>query len=447
MVKRSFQPAPLGLRGKIALLVAVELAVALAVLVGAVWGDAASGGRLLGMAGEEGGGLLVLLAILVLAGGTLAAVVGSAWIAGPAGAAVGRLRVALEGDAASGRESARAIRDSLDALEREIRSFDEALRSGTEKIRGTAESVGPASEKLSSLFGTLFSGAVVQSEQASQIRSLSEAMGKTLSTVIQNADDALKMSKLSVENAKNGGEVVNKTVKHMNAITITVANSAKIIRELGERSKGIGEIIRVIDDIADQTNLLALNAAIEAARAGEQGRGFAVVADEVRKLAERTTIATKEITATIRAIQAETNSAVAAMDAGIQEVDKGAGLAVQAGVQLQKIMGGARKVSEMIVKISQSSETQDATAGGIRDEIERLVKSTKTYIAGVEEAKAAAEALQDGMDGLARVSEALPSTGGLTAPVEASRAAEEAGRLEARREEILRKFDLELPAG
>ena len=258
---------------------------------------------------------------------------------------------------------------------------------------------------------------------------LSRADGRITPSV---ADDALKMSKLSVENAKNGGEVVNKTVKHMNAITITVANSAKIIRELGERSKGIGEIIRVIDDIADQTNLLALNAAIEAARAGEQGRGFAVVADEVRKLAERTTIATKEIASTIRAIQAETNSAVAAMDAGIQEVDKGAGLAVQAGVQLQKIMGGARKVAEMISKISRFSETQDATAGDIGDEIERLVKSTRTYIVSVEDAKAAADALQEGMDRLALVWDALPAAGGLTAPLEASRAAEEAGRLDAR---------------
>ncbi|MHC5080648.1 MAG: methyl-accepting chemotaxis protein [Planctomycetota bacterium] len=446
MAKRRLQAAPWGLRVKSAILAIAGMTVVVAVLDAVLLADGASRGEWLGITRGGGGGTLLLLSLLIWLGGALLALLGAAWIEGPMKAALGRLRVAIEADAISAEAGVETVREGLQALGDEMRSLGTSLAQTTHSLQETAQALTPTSENLRNLHASLLTEATQQSKQAAAIQALSETMAATLNTVIQNAGDALKMANVAVENARQGGDVVNQTVKHMNAITITVANSAKIIRELGERSQGIGEIIRVIDDIADQTNLLALNAAIEAARAGEQGRGFAVVADEVRKLAERTTIATKEIAAMIRSIQAETNSAVAAMDEGIREVDKGAGLAVQAGVGLQKIVGGARNVAGMISKIAASSETQSSAAGDISGEIGRLSKTAEENLSRVEQAREAAEALFEGLARLAEVSRTLPGPGESPAPEGVSRVVDEANRMGRLNQELLRKFDIELPA-
>ncbi len=143
-----------------------------------------------------------------------------------------------------------------------------------------------------------------------------QEMAATVAEVSENSNKAAAASQQAAEMAREGGKVVEETLSRMRTISASVSDTARKVQELGKRSDEIGRISGVIDDIADQTNLLALNAAIEAARAGEQGRGFAVVADEVRKLAERTGNATKEIAGMIRNIQAETKTAVAAMRAG-----------------------------------------------------------------------------------------------------------------------------------
>ena len=171
---------------------------------------------------------------------------------------------------------------------------------------------------------------------------------------------------------KQGGKVVGETIEGMKRIADVVNKSAETVKELGKSSDQIGEIIGVIDDIADQTNLLALNAAIEAARAGEQGRGFAVVADEVRKLAERTTKATKEIAGMIKKIQSDTTGAVQSMEAGHEGGRARDRLADKAGTSLTEIVGVSQKVTDMVTQIAAASEEQSSASEQISKNVEAI---------------------------------------------------------------------------
>ncbi|MBI5587069.1 MAG: methyl-accepting chemotaxis protein, partial [Deltaproteobacteria bacterium] len=171
----------------------------------------------------------------------------------------------------------------------------------------------------------------------------------------------------------------------MQEVAASTAVTAKTIKELGKSSEEIGTIVSVINDIADQTNLLALNAAIEAARAGEQGRGFAVVADEVRKLAERTTKATKEISAMIKTIQSETGKAVDAMDAGTDKVENGVRLANEAGDALRQIVTGVEDVTDKISHIATSAEEQSSTTDEITRNMDSIAEVAKSNVAAIGE--------------------------------------------------------------
>jgi methyl-accepting chemotaxis protein len=181
----------------------------------------------------------------------------------------------------------------------------------------------------------------------------------------------------------------------MERIAEVVVQAAKTVQKLGAGSDKIGEIVQVIDEIADQTNLLALNAAIEAARAGEHGRGFAVVADEVRKLAERTTKATKEIAAMIKQIQLDTSGAVESINKGTEEVEKGKELAGKAGKSLEEIIAASNKVMDDIVLVASASEEQSSTAEEISKSIEGINSVTQQSAAGIQQIARAAEDLNN----------------------------------------------------
>ncbi len=259
----------------------------------------------------------------------------------------------------------------------------------TEAVQATAS----AANQISSSTEEMAAGAQEQSSQATEVAGAVEEMTKTIYETTKNTGQATEASKNAGKSAKEGGHVVEETIHGMNRIAEVVKKSAATVQELGKSSDQIGEIVQVIDDIADQTNLLALNAAIEAARAGEQGRGFAVVADEVRKLAERTTKATKEIATMIKQIQKDTSGAVESMQQGTEEVESGKLLAEKAGKSLQDIIHGAEQVVDIVTQVAAASEEQSSAAEQISKNIESISSVTQESASGIQQIAHASEDL------------------------------------------------------
>ena len=225
-------------------------------------------------------------------------------------------------------------------------------------------------------------------------------MSATILETSKNGGTASEAAANASKTAAGGGTVVTETIQGMQKIAEVVRQSADSISKLAKSADQIGEITKVIDDIADQTNLLALNAAIEAARAGEQGRGFAVVADEVRKLAERSGKATGEITDMVKGIQAETIDAVKSMESGIQQVDIGRQLADKAGNSLSEIVTVSQRVMDMIGQVAAAAEEQSAAAEEISKNVDHISTITRENSQGAEQSAAAAEELNRQAEGL-----------------------------------------------
>jgi methyl-accepting chemotaxis protein len=266
-----------------------------------------------------------------------------------------------------------------------------------QSIAATAEHVASASEELSSSASLQAQGAETQSNQTTQAATAMQEMSSTVMQVSENSSKAAEASRQAAETARQGGSIVEDTLSKMRVIAVSVEGTAKKMEELGKSSDQIGRIAGVIDDIADQTNLLALNAAIEAARAGEQGRGFAVVADEVRKLAERTTTATKEIAQMIKNIQDETKNAVTAMEAGTKQVQDGVASTTLAGDSLKQIIHMSEQVGEMITHIATAATEQSSASEEINNNMEQIAKLVKESTDGAQQS---AKACQD-LSGLA----------------------------------------------
>lgn len=284
--------------------------------------------------------------------------------------------------------------------------FNEAVGKIRNMIITSAEATAAtasASNQISTSAEKMMEGTREQSTQTAGVAIAVDEMTRTILDTTKNAGEAAEASKHYGDIAKEGGKVVNETIIGMNKIADVVKKSADTVQQLGQNSEQIGEIIQVIDDIADQTNLLALNAAIEAARAGEQGRGFAVVADEVRKLAERTTKATKEIATMIKQIQKDTGEAVLSMKEGTREVERGKLLADKAGDSLKQIINGADKVVDIVTKVAAASNEQSTSSELISKNIEAISNVTLQSNAGVQQIAKAAEDLSRMTENLGKI--------------------------------------------
>ncbi len=282
-------------------------------------------------------------------------------------------------------------------------NINKVADSMNEALMNVAQSVfdaSSASTQISSSSEEMAAGSIEQSSQTAEIAASVEQMTKTILETSKNTSSVSLAAKEAMDIAVKGKSKVENTKESIEKIVSSSGKVASIVHSLVNKSEQIGEISQVIDDIADQTNLLALNAAIEAARAGEQGRGFAVVADEVRKLAERTTKATKEIAETIKSVQTEASTANEAIQESRVMIEEGMNNTMEVSELLEMINEKSKLLTDLIVNIATASEEQSITAEEISKNIEGISAVTKQSASGTQQVAQAAENLNQLIDNL-----------------------------------------------
>ncbi|TWJ26433.1 cache domain-containing protein [Geobacter argillaceus] len=313
---------------------------------------------------------VALLAILALS--ILLAWVVSATITRPVKTIVNAMKDIAEGESDLTKQLPVLADNEIGKLGREVNIFIDKLHSVVSNVSASSIKVAIAANQLHTTAEHIATGAEEVVAQSTTVATAGEEMSATSGDIARNCQLAAEGAQRATQSAHRGVSVVDATIAVMQQITEKVQCSAKTVESLGARSDQIGAIIGTIEDIADQTNLLALNAAIEAARAGEQGRGFAVVADEVRALAERTTRATREIGEMIKAIQSETKGAVEAMGQGVRQVESGTLEAGKSGEALREIMEQINDVAMQVSQIATAAEEQTATTSEISNNMHQI---------------------------------------------------------------------------
>jgi twitching motility protein PilJ len=271
-----------------------------------------------------------------------------------------------------------AIADSINFTIEELRTLVRGINSATDQVT-------KATQETQSISNRLFEASQRQNKEIQQASASVLQMAQSINQVAQTATTSAKVAQQSLAAAEKGGRVVKSQIDGMNEIRGQIQDTSKRIKRLGESSMEIGEIVELISDITEQTNVLALNAAIQAASAGEAGRGFTVVAEEVQRLAERSGEATKQIEAIVKTIQADTQDAVAAMEKSTVGVVEGTKLSDAAGQALSEIQKVSRELAELIAKITTQTQMQSASVTDVTKGMQGILKITEETTEGTKQ--------------------------------------------------------------
>ena len=292
-------------------------------------------------------------------------------------------------------EHALKRKDEMGVFARSMEVMNSSLKQMLKEVTASAADVASASARLTMSAGKLSKGATEQVETATVATKGSTEMNQASGDIARTSTQVATSATEAVNVAAEGRQVVDKSILEVNLIAETVETALGFVRELGEQSVKIGDIVTVINDIADQTNLLALNAAIEAARAGEHGRGFAVVADEVRKLAERSSTSTTEIASMINIIREGVRKTVVSMDTAKDKVSTGVEYSSQVSTALEGIVESINLLHSSIHQIATATEEMSATTDEIAQDINRISVVTQETFSSSEEISQAAAGLSD----------------------------------------------------
>ena len=338
------------------------------------------------LAGEEyksGKIQVIALSILAVLLGSAIALVLMRSITRPIGKALEVATRVAEGDLTSRIDSESG--DEIGKLMHALRIMNDNLANLIRQAGENSRNVSDAACELSAAAGQVAISSRNQSEASSSMAAAIEEMTVSVSQISDHAGNAEKISTESSALSEEGSRIIVEMIEKMGDIAGTVSQSSRIMEDLGKQSEQIAEIVNMINGIAEQTNLLALNAAIEAARAGEQGKGFAVVADEVRKLAERTASSTLEISAVIEKVRRGIASVMASMDEGVSQVDQGVKQAGQASEAIKRINSGSQRVVATVNDIGAALREQSVANHEIAVSVERIAQMIEENNAAVEE--------------------------------------------------------------
>jgi methyl-accepting chemotaxis protein len=315
---------------------------------------------------------------------------------------INQMSASIEEVARSSSTLASTITEVSATIEEMTVSIDQMAKN-LENLAGTVTETSATVEEMTTFIASVARNAESLSSAAQKTAHTVSELAGAVSDVAKIAEEADRISKRASDDARSGDEAVGRTIAGMRTISETMENTARVITGLGRRSQEIGKIVEVIEEIADQTNLLALNAAIEAARAGEAGRGFAVVADEVRKLAERSVQATKEIGEVIRQVQAETGDAVETAKAGAAETKVGISLADKAGLALRSIIDSVSRSSQLMAQIASATAKQSQASSEVLQTVGNMTAATNQVTTAVREQVEGTKQIRQAMENINKI--------------------------------------------